>query len=45
MLRIGISIDWDILVEEFIGDLNFYYGLEEDGYVVIWVGVMEVYID
>lgn len=44
-LRTGISIDWDIPAEEFTGDLNLYYGLEENGAVATWAGATEVYID
>ncbi|NRB52910.1 MAG: hypothetical protein HRU41_34940 [Saprospiraceae bacterium] len=45
VLRTGISIDWDIPADEFTGDLNLYYGLEEEGIVSEWAGATEVYID
>lgn len=44
-LRTGISIDWDIPAEEFTGDFNLYYGLEESGRVAEWAGATEVNIN
>ncbi|MBX2873758.1 MAG: hypothetical protein KTR30_16705 [Saprospiraceae bacterium] len=43
-LRTGISIDWDIPAEDFTGDFNLFYGLEENGLISEWAGATEVYV-
>ena len=42
-LRAGVSIDWDIPANNFEGDLNLYYGLEEGEAVLDWVTSTEVF--
>jgi|GEM_PF-1523967 len=44
-LQAGISIDWDIPAENFEGDPNLFYGLENSGEVFDWVGSAEVFLD